>query len=228
MSRSTPMPIAQRSPRRSRTGTSTSKSVMTGSGGPTRQEVGSSGLPTESTRSTEHSGWKARPTGGRWSQPTFPCAGREVLGEATWWSGSREGGGGNAESRLRGLRGKHKPGLIRKRDELRPVASVELAQRPADVCLRCSPADHQISGDLLVAQPGGDERHYLALARGEFVELPGAGQVGIRLGGEFADHPAHSARRERNLAGGKRPYAVSELGRLCIRRQEPAGPRAQA
>src|SRR3954451_22637699 len=223
MSRSTPMPIAQRSPRKSRTGTSTSKSVMTGSEGPRRQEVGSSGLRTESTRSPELSRWQARPTAGRWSQSIFPSARR-----GTWWSGSREGGGGYAESRRRGLLGKHEPGLIRKRDELRPIASVELAQRPADVCLRCSPADHQMGGDLLVAQTSGDERHYLALARGEFVELLGAGQVGVRLGGEFADHPAHSARRERNLAGGDRPYAVSEFGRLCIRRQEPAGPRAQA
>ncbi len=59
-------------------GSSTSKSVMTGSEGPRRQERGSSGSPTESPRSTEHSGWRARPTVGRWSQSIFPCARREV------------------------------------------------------------------------------------------------------------------------------------------------------
>src|SRR5207342_931166 len=66
------MPIAQSSPRKSRTGTSASKFVMTESEGPRRQERASWGSPTESLHSTEASVWRARPTVGRWSRPIFP------------------------------------------------------------------------------------------------------------------------------------------------------------
>jgi hypothetical protein len=47
--------------------------------------------------------------------------------------GGRDYGNGHAQSRRDGLLGNHEPRLVREGDELRAVAYVQLAQRPADV-----------------------------------------------------------------------------------------------
>jgi hypothetical protein len=81
--------------------------------------------------------------------------------------------------------GLDKPGLVGDRDELGAVAHSELVERPADVGLRRRAADDQPVGDLVVAQARRHERHHLALARSQLLELLLAWQVWLGLGGEL-------------------------------------------
>src|SRR5262249_4100876 len=57
--------------------------------------------------------------------------------------------------------------LVGDHHQLGPVAGGELGHGPADVGLRRQRAHHQLGGDLVVGQPGGDQRDHLAFAVGE-------------------------------------------------------------
>ena len=65
------------------------------------------------------------------------------------------------------IRGRDEAGLVGEHDELGPVAGAELDHRPAHVGARRRRADEQLLGDLVVAQPAGDQRDDLALAVGQ-------------------------------------------------------------
>src|SRR3954452_11323562 len=76
-----------------------------------------------------------------------------------------------------------------------PVADVELCEDVAEVGLDRALAEHQLGGDLGVAEPRSDEGEHLAFTLGEYVEL------GSRLGWLDAcavrrEHPAGDARVE--------------------------------
>ena len=88
-------------------------------------------------------------------------------------------------------------------------------------------ADHELLGDLVVAQAGGDEGHDLALAGGQLVELLGAGQAWVGLRGELEHEATHDAGRERGLAGGHGPHTLDQARPLGVPEQESAGPGPQ-
>jgi hypothetical protein len=56
-------------------------------------------------------------------------------------------------------------------DELGAVAGAELEHRAADVGLGGVRADDELLGDLVVGEPGADEREDLTLAGGQFVQF---------------------------------------------------------
>jgi hypothetical protein len=58
-------------------------------------------------------------------------------------------------------------GLVGDDDELRAIVRVEFGHRPGDVCLTGGWADDEVLGDLVVGQPGGNQREDLTLPVGE-------------------------------------------------------------
>jgi len=63
------------------------------------------------------------------------------------------------------------PGLVGEHHELCAVVRVELHHRAAHVGFRGGGTDHQPLGYLGVGQAVSHERHHLALARSQLVEL---------------------------------------------------------
>ena len=81
-------------------------------------------------------------------------------------------------------------------------------------------------GDLVVAQPAGDQGHDLALAVGELLERVGDLAVGWP-GHVLADQPAGDRRRQESVPPGGDPDRVQQVGRLDVLDEEPAGAGAQ-
>src|SRR5262245_55760021 len=121
--------------------------------------------------------------------------------------------------------GADQAGLVGEHDQLGPVAGPELDHGPADMGLGRGRAYDQLVGDLVVGQAGRDQPHDLALAVGELAQLGrGAWLAGPR--GELGHQPAGHPGRQQGVAGGDRPDAADQVGRLGVLDQEAAGPDA--
>ena len=110
------------------------------------------------------------------------------------------------------LPGLHEPGFVGAHDELRAVARVEFDHRATDVGLGRGGADGEPLGDFRVAQAVADERHHLALAIGELLQLLEVDPGAFGLSGELGDQPSRHARREERAAVGDDADRVEQVG----------------
>ena len=147
-------------------------------------------------------------------------------------SGARRADVGRATvTRRRGREGHDvvEAALDRVPHQLHAVVQLELAEGVLDVVLDGAVRDDQALGDLLVAEPLGDQPQHLGLAVGE-LRAPWARRRrrGRRVGGQpavLAEDQAGQARGEDRVADGRAAHRVQQLLRAGRLQQIAGGAR---
>jgi hypothetical protein len=119
--------------------------------------------------------------------------------------------------------GADQPGLVGDHHQLGAVVGAQLDHGAADMGPGGRLANHQLLGDLLVAEPLTHQGQHHPHPLGEFDQAVLGELDGAAGGGELGDQSAGDPWCQQRLAGGYHAHGVQQLRRAAVLEQEPAG-----